>query len=146
MCASALEFWELELGSLWGHIGSFTVPSSGHQLCPLWAIISPKSCCPGFPPLPLVFHTPPHTQDPHTRLLFHAPWFSAHETLITSYLSFPSQAQLAHFRAVLFILFFSFIGLHGCVEEPMGTGNSFCPTRDPRGTDLLVCSPHLFPT
>jgi hypothetical protein len=41
----------VELGSPWSHVGSYTLSLSGHQLCPLRALIShnPAPCCHGFP-------------------------------------------------------------------------------------------------
>jgi hypothetical protein len=65
--------------------------------------------------LRLLLHPPPQASYPGTRLLSHTPWFSAHNHLTTSPLSFPRQAQTALLRAVLVILFLSSIGALGCV-------------------------------
>jgi hypothetical protein len=54
-------------GSPRGHVGPSTLPLSGHQLCPLRPLNSPKQprCRLDFPPLPLPLHSAPHAHDPH---------------------------------------------------------------------------------
>jgi hypothetical protein len=105
-----------DLGSSRGHAGACTLFLSGHQLCCLWALISPKPppSCPGFPMLPLLFHPPPHAYDPHTGRLPHTCRLPAHRTRATSHLSFPRPAQPPLLRAILVILFLSPAGARGC--------------------------------
>jgi hypothetical protein len=60
------------------HIYSYTLPLSQNQVCPLWALISPKH-------LPSCSNSPqPCAWDPHSQLLSHIPLLSAHHTLTTS--------------------------------------------------------------
>lgn len=85
----------LELLSLWGHIlaGVYTLLLSGHQLRPLWTIISPKPkpCWPGFPPLLLLLNL-------HHMLRTYTHNFSP--TLLGSPLLFPGPVQIELFSSL----------------------------------------------
>jgi hypothetical protein len=90
-------FWNADVCM---YVCMYTLTSSGHQLCPLWAPNSPKP----FLPVPTFLHyfcslyCSPHACDLRTWLLLY-PWFPACHTLTNYLLHVPTYALVAFFRA-----------------------------------------------
>jgi hypothetical protein len=124
-----------------GHVGPCILPLSGHQLCPLRPLISPKAP-PDFSPTPLgsLLTTPlpllssllldQHKQPysgPRLLSCFLPYWFAWLCGTANGYGQFILSYGLANGNFNFPPAFFP-IGSLGCVGQPMGTGSSFCPT------------------